>query len=331
MTHTNKTITWGVIGAGDVCEIKSLPAMYRAKNSRVQAVTRRDRRKGEDFIRRHAIPFFYENPDQIFADPEIDIVYIATPPSTHAQYAIRSAEAGKPAYVEKPMAASYKECLQMNEAFESAGLPLFVAYYRRTLPNFLKIKEIIDEGRIGEVRTVNTIMNKEAEPDNVRVLKDNWRVDPGIAGGGYFYDLASHQLDFLDFLFGPVEKAVGLSANQAGLYPAEDVVSGAFSFQNGIQGSGSWCFTTGKSSNTDITTINGSKGKIEYATFGDPTIRLTTDGKGEQIFSFQPEQPVQQQLVNSILNELRGSGRCPSTGISGARTNRIMELLSGKP
>lgn len=322
-----RVITWGIIGAGGVCEKKSAPAMYKLPGSRVKAVMRRNLEKAEDYSRRHSIPCYYDKIEPILEDPEIDIVYIATPPSSHKELALKVALAGKPAYVEKPMAATYEDCKEMNEVFLKAGLPLFVAYYRRTLPNFLKIKDLIDEGVIGEVRTVNILMNKESVPDNVRQLDFNWRVVPEIAGGGYFYDLASHQLDFLDFLLGPVKEAKGISINQAGLYEAEDVVSASFIFGNGVAGSGSWCFTAAKSANIDKTTITGNKGQIEYATFGDPAVKLITDKNGEEIFNYRLPDHIQQNLIQTILEELRGEGECPSTGVSGARTNRVLEWI----
>lgn len=324
----NRIITWGIIGAGDVCERKSAPALYKLPGSRVKSVMRRNIHKAKDFAKRHNIPCFFNDPEAIFTDSEIDIVYISTPPSSHAELAIRSASAGKAAYVEKPMASNYKDCLAMNEAFEKADLPLFIAYYRRTLPNFLKIKELVTSGIIGEIRTVNILMNKEPVPDNVRHLENNWRVNPEIAGGGYFYDLASHQFDFLDFLFGPVISARGIALNQAGLYPAEDVVTGIFHFGNGVVGSGSWCFTAGRSSDIDRTIITGSRGSIEFATFGDPSVRLNTDRNGTEVFQFNLPEHIQQFLVESILDELKGKGKCPSNGISAARTSQVLEWLT---
>lgn len=321
-------LTWGVIGAGDVCEKKSVPAMYKLKGSQVKSVMRRNFEKAADYAFRHAIPYYFDNLDAIMNDPEIDIVYIATPPSSHKEIALKAAAAGKPVYVEKPMAACYEDCVVMNEAFQKAGLPLFVAYYRRALPNFLKIRELLKDGIIGEIRTVNIFMNKELIPDNIRSGEFNWRVIPEISGGGYFYDLASHQFDFLDFLFGPVSKASGIASNQAGLYSAEDVVAGSFIFENGVVGSGSWCFTAGKSADIDQTVIVGSKGKIEYSTFGDPTVHVISDKKGKQSYHFKMPEHIQQNLIETIIYEMKGEGKCPSTGISGARTSWVLDRIA---
>ncbi|MCF8380625.1 MAG: Gfo/Idh/MocA family oxidoreductase [Bacteroidales bacterium] len=320
-------IVWGVIGAGDVCEVKSVPAIYKNKDSIVKSVMRRDLSKAKDYASRHKIANAYDSADKIFDDPEIDIVYISTPPSTHAEYAFRAAKAGKAAYVEKPMAKTYQECVKMVEAFESANLPLFVAYYRRTLPNFLKVKEIVDAGLIGEIRYVNIEMNKTLQPNNVALPRENWRVNPEVAGGGYFYDLASHQFDFLDFLLGPVAEAKGFSVNQAGMYKAEDMVVASFRFENGVLGSGSWAFNTGKVSDKDLTTIVGSKGQISYPSFGEAKVILETDKNGKEEFQFKLPEHIQANLIQTINDELLGFGKCPSNGISGARTNFVLESI----
>lgn len=320
-------VKWGVIGVGNVCEVKSAPAMTKVKNSKLVAVMRRNGQKAKEYADKHYVPKWYDNADDLINDPEVNAIYIATPPDAHAALTQKAAQAGKPVYVEKPMARTYKECLHMIESCETADVPLFVAYYRRTLPHFLKIKELVDSGAIGDVRLVNIQMNQSKEPAIPVTAESNWRIDPGIAGGGYFYDLASHQLDFLDFVFGPIQSAKGISANQAGKYAAEDIVSASFQFKNGVVGTGSWCFTTGKVSNKDMTTIVGSKGQISYATFGEAQVLLETDKHGSQQFQFELPENIQYFLIESIVNELLGKGKCPSTGVSGARTNWVMEQI----
>lgn len=320
-------VKWGVIGVGNVCEVKSAPAMSKVKNSKLVAVMRRNGQKAKEYADKHQVPRWYDNADDLINDPEVNAIYIATPPDAHAALTRKAAQAGKPVYVEKPMARTYKECISMIESCERSNVPLFVAYYRRTLPHFVKIKELVDGGAIGDVRLVNIQMNQSKEPILPVSGETNWRIDPEIAGGGYFYDLASHQLDFLDFVFGPIESAKGTSANQTGKYAAEDIVSASFQFESGILGSGSWCFTTGKVSNKDLTTIVGSKGQISYATFGEAEVLLETDEHGSQQFQFELPENIQYFLIESIVNELLGKGKCPSTGVSGARTNWVMEQI----
>jgi len=320
-------VKWGVLGVGNVCEVKSAPAMQLIPGSELVAVMRRDGQKAKAYAERHGVPKWYDETDKLISDPEVNAIYIATPPHVHAELTRKAADAGKPVYVEKPMATNYQECLDMISTCERAKVPLFVAYYRRTLPNFLKIKQLVEDGVIGDVRLVNIQMNQTKDPKIMISTETNWRVDPEIAGGGYFYDLASHQLDFLDFLFGPIKAAKGIAANQAGRYPAEDIVTASFEFENGILGSGSWCFTTSKTANKDMTIIVGSKGQISYPTFGEPYVLLETDKKGQERFDFEVPKHIQYFLIESIVNELLGKGKCPSTGISAARTNWVMEQI----
>jgi predicted dehydrogenase len=325
-----KEVRWGIIGAGDVCEVKSGPAMNKIKNSKLVAVMRRNRAKAEDYARRHGVERWYDDADKLINDPDVNAIYIATPPGSHKEYTLKAAGAGKPVYVEKPMARTHNECLEMVQACERAGVPLFTAYYRRSLPNFLKIQSMLKEGLIGEVRYVNILLNKTLQPDIVGASgkTDNWRLVPEISGGGYFYDLASHQLDMMDFLFGPVQGAQGIARNQASQYPAEDIVLGTFHFGNGIVGQGAWCFSTSKVSDRELTTVIGSKGQISFPFFGDHTVTVQIEGKEPELMKFDIPVNIQQPLIQTIVDELVGDGHCPSTGVSGARTNKVMEILT---
>lgn len=327
----HKEICWGIIGVGDVCEVKSGPAFQKVPHSRLVAVMRRSGDKAKDYARRHHVPKWYDNADELINDPEVNAVYIATPPDSHEYYALRVAAAGKPVYVEKPMARTYEECLSMVKGCAAAKVPLFVAYYRRALPNFLKVKELVDSGVIGEIRAVDIKLIKPLQPDIIRASEEegNWRVKPEIAGGGYFYDLASHQLDFLDYLFGPIKQAKGIAANLAGRYPADDIVSASFRLENGVVGQGLWCFNAAIGADEEVTTIYGSQGQISFPYFGDHHVKLQIAGKAEQVFHFEMPEHIQQPLIQLVVDELLGKGTCPSTGFTGARTNWVMGEICG--
>ncbi|GAB3657915.1 Gfo/Idh/MocA family oxidoreductase [Echinicola sediminis] len=320
-------VRWGIVGVGDVCEVKSAPAMNLVENSRLVAVMRRNEEKVKDYAHRHGVPKWYTDADQLIHDPEVNAIYIATPPNVHQELTLKAASAGKPVYVEKPMARTYQECQAMQEACDAAGVPLYVAYYRRSLPHFLKIKELIASGAIGDVRYVNIQMNQVLRPDVVRNLDNNWRVDPEVAGGGYFYDLASHQLDFLDFALGPIKRAQGMKANQAGGYAAEDMVTAAFEFESGVMGTGSWCFSTSELSVKDWTVIYGSKGQISYETFGTGSLILETEYSGKEILEYDLPQHIQFPLIQQVVGDILGFSKCSSTGVTAARTNKVMEEI----
>lgn len=323
------TVKWGVIGAGDVCEVKSAPAMYKIEHSKITAVMRRNGEKAADFAKRHNISKWYTDADQLINDPEVNTVYIATPPSSHNELAEKVAKAGKPAYVEKPMARTYAECQSMVETFKKHDQPLYIAYYRRALPNFLKVKELIESGVIGDVRMVNIEMIKPVKPNVITHLENNWRVDPEVAGGGYFYDLASHQLDYLDFLLGPVSDAKGYSLNQTGNYAADDMTVASFSFPNKVVGTGVWCYTAGQTVSKEQTTIIGSKGHIVYGTFENSIVSWETDSGEKESIDFKMPQHIQEPLIRQVVDDLLGKGKCVSTGVSAARTNQVLEMISG--
>jgi predicted dehydrogenase len=327
-----KQINWGVIGVGDVCEVKSTPAMNLIEGSKLVAVMRRNAEKAADFAHRHGVPTWYDDADALINDPAVNAIYIATPPDTHAYYTLKAAAAGKPVYVEKPMARTFEECQSMIAACEKAGVPLFVAYYRRELPLYHKVKQLLTEGVIGDVRFIDIQLHKALRPDvlNNIIGADNWRVNPEIAGGGYFYDLASHQFDIIDFLFGAVKSAHGFAVNQTGHYPAEDLVLGSFALENGILGQGSWCFNAPLSSQTELTTIHGSKGSLSFTFFSDFHISIKLDGQVERILRFEMPKHIQQPLIQTIVHDLRGTGSCVSTGVSGARTNWVLEQICRK-
>ncbi len=321
-----KTIRWGIIGCGDVTEVKSGPAFQKAKNSALVAVMRRNGELARDYARRHDVPKWYDDADRLINDPEVDAVYVATPPAYHKEYALKAIKAGKPVYVEKPMALNYEECLEMIEASEKAGVPLFVAYYRRALDRFNKVKELISSGAIGEVRFVTITLYQR--PMEIKDRNDlPWRVVPEIAGGGLFVDLACHTLDIMDYILGPINEAKGYTGNQGRMYPAEDIVTASLSFLSEVKGTGAWCFTTWQ--DYDMNEIVGTRGKLSFSTFGQEPIRLE-NRDGVQEFSIQNPLHIQQQLIQSIVDELNGCGRCPSTGRTAARSSRVMdEILAG--
>ncbi|QNK56326.1 Gfo/Idh/MocA family protein [Paenibacillus sp. PAMC21692] len=315
-------VRWGIIGCGNVTEVKSGPGFQKTEGSELAAVMRRNGELAADYAARHGVPKWYDNADDLINDPEVDAVYVATPPSSHMEYVLQCAAAGKPVYVEKPMARSSAECKAMIDACREAGVPLFVAYYRRGLDYFRKIKELLDSGAIGRVCFVSMKQYQPARVNEGEQLP--WRLNPEESGGGLFVDLASHTLDIMDYLLGPIAEAAGGAGNQAGLYEAEDIVTGSFEFQSGVRGVGVWCFSAYKP--VDVNEIVGEKGSILFDTFGNEIITLET-AEGSEQFTFEKPPHIQQGLIGMIVDELRGGPASPSDGTSGIRTNVVMDKL----
>jgi predicted dehydrogenase len=319
---STQKIRWGMLGCGEVAEIKSGPALQKAEGSALVAVMRRNLAKAQDYADRHGVPRAYGDADALIHDPDVDAVYIATPPSSHCDLALKVAAAGKPCLVEKPMAISHAECLRMVSAFRAADVPLWTAYYRRALPRFLKIRELLRAGAIGRVTSVHMeIMEPLASP--AERGEGAWRFDPAVSGAGLFLDLASHCLDLVDFLVAPITGASGFAINTGGRYPAEDVTAGCFQFGDGTVGTGIWNFNADKTS--DELTITGSNGRIRSSIFGFEDALIATSGEIQNSFRFRKPPHVHQPLVQTIVDEMNGRGRCESTGESGARSSWAME------
>lgn len=326
------TVKWGILGVGDVCEVKSAPAMQKIPHSTVTAVMRRNGEKAKDYAIRHGINTWYDDADALINDPNVNAIYIATPPNAHCELTLKAAQAGKPIYVEKPMARTTAECEKMIAACQKAKVPLYVAYYRRRLPNFEKLKSLLDEGSIGDLRMVRITLHKTIDPDIVANITSNmpvnWRTDPEVAGGGYFFDLAAHQLDYLDYVLGPIKTVVGHAANQAGLYQAADIISSSFVFESGVQGSGTWCFTVDSVSEKDELVFIGSKGQLRLSFFGAPELHIEKSDRPAETLTFELPHHIQQPLIQTVVDDILGKGNCPSTGKSAVRTNWVMEEMT---
>lgn len=319
-----KTIRWGMIGCGDVTEVKSGPGFYKANNSMLYGVTNRTISKAYDYAARHPVTKVFETAEELIHDNNIDTVYIATPPDSHKKYALLCAEARKVCYIEKPMALNYKECTEIINAFQKTDTKAYVAYYRRRLERFTKAKELIENNKIGSVKFVNVSFYR---PASKQEIEGCWRVIPEISGGGIFMDIAAHTLDALDYILGEITIAKGVCQNQAALYQPEDNVSACFTFENGITGTGIWCFTAFKQ--VDRVQIVGDEGSLTFECFGTGPLVLET--KKEQIeISVETPQHVHQNLIQSIVNELNGTDYCPSTLESAARTAKICDMIYGK-
>ena len=326
MSSISKIIRWGIIGCGNVTEVKSGPAFQKTEGFEIVAVMRRDLEKAADYAKRHSIKKHYSNADDLINDPEVDAIYIATPPDSHKFYGLKVALAGKLCYIEKPLASNYQDSLAILNAFSAKNLPLFVAYYRRSLPRFEKIKSWLDEKCIGEIRHVNWSFMRP--PSAIDISGEyNWRTAISVAPGGYFDDLASHGLDLFVHLFGEISKASGVNLNQQNLYSTKDAIAATWLHKSGITGTGSWNF--GCQFLEDTATIYGSKGKITFSVFEENNILLETENGKTELFIAHPEN-VQLFHIKKMQEHLIGISSHPSTGLSAVHTNWVMDQILGE-
>ena len=318
-------IRWGIIGCGQVTEIKSGPAFQKAENSALIAVMRRTGDLAQDYAKRHNVPYWYDDAQALIDNAEVDAVYIATHPDTHYQYAKLVALAGKPVYCEKPLAMNHAQSQALVSLYKEKHLPGFCAYYRRALPKYCMIKKLLSEQIIGDIRHVHIQMHQKML-DIDKTGTAPWRVQPQISGGGLFMDVGSHALDLIDFFFGPINQAQGDARNQSGKYEADDLVFGHFCTDSGITGTGLWCFNTYK--NEDTTTFYGSEGELSYSVL-DVASPITIRTKSEMKTIPVPNPPthVAQPLIQTVVNALLKTGSCPSTLESASRTDWVLQCM----
>jgi predicted dehydrogenase len=325
-----KQLRWGFIGCGEVCELKSGPAFAEVEDSTVVAVMSRTEKKARSYAERHGVPRWYTDAQELIDDPDVNAIYVATPPSSHATYAIMAMKAGKPVYVEKPLASNYEDCIRVNRVSEQTGIPCFVAYSRRNLPYFQKVKQLVEQGTIGDVINVQIRFSWPPRPlDYAHPENLPWRLKADIAGGGYFYDLAPHQIDLLQDMFGMILEARGICANRGGLYQAEDSVSAVFQFENGLPGSGSWCFVGHESARNDRILIIGNQGSLSFSVFNYSPIEVHTSD-GTQRIEVPNPQYVQYPLIKNVCEHLQGRGICTATSVSATSINWVMDRILGK-
>ena len=319
-----KNIRWGILGCGNVTEVKSGPAYQKVDGFEITAVMRRNLAKAKDYASRHGIEKFYDDADALINDTEVDAVYIATPPDSHMYYALKVAKAGKPCCIEKPLTPSYKDSLIIYEAFKKKDIPLFVAYYRRSLPRFIKVKNWLENNEIGIIRYMSWNLNQPPNKFDLSGMH-NWRTDPKVAPGGYFDDLASHGLDLFTFLLGNIIQVGGISLNQQKLYGAKDAFAAHWLHEADITGMGSWNF--GCDHSLDRVEIFGSKGKIQFSVFEDKPIVLNQNGKKQEVFIENPKH-IQLHHVENMRKELVDKNFShPSSGFTALHTNWVMSQI----
>ena len=327
MKNISGTVNWGIIGCGDVCEVKSGPAFNKVSDSKLVAVMRRNFDKAKDFAQRHGVPKFYADAAELINDKEVNAIYIATPPSSHESYLEMALKAGKLVYVEKPVTVNSASVQRMMEMEKKYDCKVSVAHYRRGLPLFNKIKQIVNDGAIGKVKL---ILLKTLQPTVSKIITqtdDNWRINPEISGGGLFHDLSPHQLDIMYWMFGTPRQAYVQTANQGKLYNAPDLTMVQLEFGNDIYFNGVWNFNVAETAASDSCEIIGDKGSMRFSFFRVSTIELVTDA-GTEILELEYPVNIQQPHINNVVKFFRGEGANPCSLEESLVTMEVMDKAS---
>ena len=345
-------VRWGIIGVGAVCEKKAGPAFQKCQGSTLVAVMRRTTHLAKDFAARHGVPRFYDNVEALIQDTTVNALYIATPPGTHLEIAMKCVRSGKPTYIEKPIARNATETRAIVEAFANAGVPLYCAYYRRGQPKFVKAKELLASNVLGKITSIDYTMLR---PTYVMPQELPWRFVSRCSGGGLLMDVGCHTIDALDYMMGcPLTQVMGHASNVNSSYNVEDSVSicARMVSEPKVEGSGPrspaststststgtaqvdahvrmlWSFAGPPDQREDLFVIRGTLGTMTLSTFGTdpivvertpaPTSKTTTKTSSTpsrtvvETYNFDPPEHAHQPLVQTIVNELRGVADFPS-------------------
>lgn len=321
-----ESVNWGIIGCGDVTEVKSGPAFYKVKDSKLIAVMRRNASKAEDYAKRHHVLLWYDNANDLLHNDDINAIYIATPPSSHLEYALKALKCNKNVYLEKPMALNSIEAQQIVDALHKSTAKLTIAHYRRQLPMFLKVKQLIDDAVIGKIRCAEITLLQPLKTNIVAYTENDWRTNKTISGGGLFHDLAPHQLDLIYYLLGDYEYAHGFAMNQSKVNDTDDVVNGIIQLYNGIQVRALWAFNIDEYSQKDELMIYGSLGNIKLSIFGNQ-VEINKNGQIE-LLTFEHPEHIQQPMIESTVNYFLGKQDNPCPAIEGLKIMELMDLLT---
>lgn len=324
MGFIEKDVRWGIIGCGDVCEVKSGPALYKAPNSQLIAVMRRDISKAQDFASRHGAMRAYADAGELVNDPEVNAIYIATPPAFHEEYALLCMQSGKPVYIEKPITINSESCERMITASKKYNVPAVCAHYRRGLSLFKRVRSLVQEGALGTVRLISLQLLQSPHKNVITQTDDNWRVNPALSGGGLFHDLSPHQLDIMYWIFGAPSDIHGRSLIQGNPQGVPEVTSLEALFGGDILFQGVWSFNVDASAVKDTCTILGENGYVSFSFFGNPDLEISIHGeKKTERHEFPPH--IQQPMIEQVIRYFRGEGENPCSLEESLVTMRMMD------
>ncbi|MFY0598665.1 MAG: Gfo/Idh/MocA family oxidoreductase [Cyclobacteriaceae bacterium] len=307
----DNVINWGIIGCGDVCEVKSGPAFNKVPNSKLVAVMRRDLDKSKDYALRHNVSKAYSEAQHLIEDPEVTAIYIATPPASHEEYAIRSINEGKPVYIEKPLSINSESTRRILETAQTKNVKAVGAYYRRSLPLFIKVKELIDQNVLGKIDSININLLQSRFYDHIAKTESNWRLDSEISGGGLFHDLAPHMLDIIYWIFGKPLEVIGGSENRGEYSKVSDYTFLRASFQKGERLEGVWDFNFTEGFQQDTCLITGENGYIKFSFFALNPLEICINDQAHEKMEFQNPQNIQLNMISDVVKYFLNKGTNP--------------------
>jgi 1,5-anhydro-D-fructose reductase (1,5-anhydro-D-mannitol-forming) len=282
-------LNWIVIGIGDITRRRVIPGIQAERRSRLYGVVTRDPAKAADYGVRT-----WKTLDEALTDSSVHAVYVATPVFLHASQTIASLRAGKHVLCEKPMAMDEPEAQKMVQAAEPSGCKFGVAYYRRCYPKVQRAKQLIEQGAIGKPVAAEVTNHMWFDGSGSR----SWLVDPEKAGGGPLFDIASHRIDVLNYLFGQPQRVTAQFSNVVHHYAVEDNATLMIEYPSGVRGivDVRWHSKIVR----DECRIRGTEGEIEMSPLNGPEL-VYPGGRENLPAHANLHYPIIENFVDAVL------------------------------
>ncbi len=311
---------WVLAGIGDIARKRVIPAIQSEPRSILYGFVTRDPAKAREFPDTKS----WTTIEEAVADPAVDAVYISLPVALHASATITALRAGKHVLCEKPMAFDFAQAQQMVSEARTSGRFLGVSYYRRLYPKLIRAKHLIAEGAIG--RPLLAEANCHSWLDTAG---RDWLRDPALAGGGPLYDIASHRIDAMHFLFGKVERAIGLLSNAVHRLGVEDSATVLMQLPGGVHAAVDVRWNSHIL--RDQFRIIGEDGEINLDPLNSPDLRVTTrsDSRVEHLPPHANlHYPLVENFVDAVLANDPARLACPAE--QGAWVDWTIEQVVGE-
>jgi len=308
-------LNWIVIGIGDIATRRVIPAIQAEPRSRLYGLVTRDPAKAAPYD-----ALVWTSLGEALADSAVQAVYVATPVFLHAPMTIRSLRAGRHVLCEKPMAMNEAEASSMVQAADESARTLGVAYYRRTYPKLHRAKQLLETGAIGKPVLAELTSHGwfDGKQFDSKGGDRSWLIDPAKAGGGPLYDIGSHRIDVLNFLFGEPQRVSAHLSNVVHHYAVEDNATVMIEYPGGVRGivDVRWHSKVKR----DECRIRGTEGEMELSPLNGP--ELVYAGGRE---SLPPHANLHYPMIENFVDAVRGTASLLASGAASLWTDWVME------
>ena len=328
------SIGWGFIGTGNYPNSRIAPAAALSEDTSIIACFSRDQTRSDEFAKTHGALAAYTAVEALLADSRVDVVFVASPNHLHAEHVTLAAKAGKHVLVEKPMATTESDCVDMINACKVNNVRLGVGFQLRFHPGHMMASRVVKEGGLGKVALAQVLLGWGIRGEPKRRLREGlraWWGPPHMVGNSRsMIGTGVHCVDDLEFILGQtVVEVAAISDGQTEDYPLEDLVSLSLRFSGGAIGT-MVCGSRIPDSINDVT-IYGSDGRIQLKNAASPTLGVTLEIRSETVNSETTYESDVQALakwqIEGFNQAIRLDQEPAASGADGLRSVQITEAM----